>query len=342
MAAAVAPGEEDRLGAVVAEEIADWVRVWRTRQVLLAGTRPWCSGSTAARRVLERLLATENAPVYVLGAIPASRRVLAGLRAGGAVFVASLDAVPEQARVLFSQAGVSLAVRAEAAARGLAITDATCPVVAATAGEVRRLAEQGETVVLVADPGQAAVPGLAGQAPEHVRMVADLPHVPGLEVADPRRVGVVVAPGAPVAVTRPVAEAVRNRFGHVLPQDPATLCAEPADRRAAVLRLAADTDVVLVAGPAGADSRMLLGLVEGAGARAYRVSSAQEVRPAWLGGMAAVGITASQGAPEGLVAELLQGLSGLGPMAAVEVAIRSAAVAVPVTAPGIIAVVPRE
>jgi 4-hydroxy-3-methylbut-2-enyl diphosphate reductase len=319
---AAAGGPE--MDAVVAEVVDAWSEVLRSRRLVVASPRPWCSGLVSAWRVMNRLLDAQHERLYVLGAPPPSRRAAVGLRQRGAVFVDRLDEVPPDARVMVGQAGVGLAIWAEADARGLRLVDATCPVVTRVAGEVRRLAEQGETVVLVADREDAATAGLVGQAPHQVTVTDGRPltevHVPGS--AD-GRIAVVMAPGAPLARVMPVAEAVRSRFGHVIPQDLSTTCAEPSDRYAAVLRMTAETDVTLVLGPESADGDMLTGLVTDAGTPAYQVRAPGDIQPDWILGTASIGITASTAADGHLVDQVITALAGLGPASIVEVTTRT-------------------
>src|SRR5581483_553989 len=97
------------------------------RTVLLASPRSFCAGVERAIVVVERLLDRRGGPVYVRKQIVHNSYVVADLTARGAVFVDELDAVPDGATVVFSAHGVSPAVRAEAASRGLEAIDATCP-----------------------------------------------------------------------------------------------------------------------------------------------------------------------------------------------------------------------
>ncbi|TCO45885.1 hypothetical protein [Actinocrispum wychmicini] len=327
--AAAAPWGDDGLAAVVAAEMRRWSRVWRSRIVVSAQARPSCSGVLAARRAVAAVLADGPGPVYTLGVVPGVSDPASRVEV-----VDSVDLVPDGARVVVAQAGAGLAVRAEAAARGLAVTEATCPFVAAAAGEVRRLAEQGETVVLVSDPAHAAVPGLVGQAPEQVRVMPPDGAAEDVVVDDPRRVGVVRAPGAALADTRPAAEALRDRFGQVIPQRPGTLCHEPSDRQAALSRLAAETDVVLLAvRPSGhhtagqdVDLGMVLDVIRAAGTPVHVVTQLGDIRPDWLRRAAAVGVTGCVTAPDGLVEQITRMLTGLGPVELVEVTSRSSPV----------------
>ncbi len=310
--AAAVPGVAD----AVLQAVDEWADVMRTRRIVLAAAQPWCSGMVTSWWALDRLLDEGRGPVYVLGDPPPCRDTAVGFVRRGAVFVDVLGQIPDGARVQFGPAGVSLAVRAEAKARGLPVTDATCPLVAAAADEVRRLAGQAEVVVLVADPAHAAVPGLVGQAPGQVTLVARPSQVATLDVPAAGGVGVVVEPGEAVADVMRVAERVRARFGHVVPQHPATLCHEPADRQSALRWLATDADVVLVAGaPGEKDGDAIVALLTGMGVPAHAVGSVEDVEPAWLRAAGCIGVTASLAAESGAVDVLVAALRGLGPTA---------------------------
>src|SRR5262249_39078367 len=94
------------------------------RTVLLASPRSFCAGVERAIAVVEQLLKARGAPIYARKQIVHNTHVVADLEARGAVFVEELDAVPDGATVVFSAHGVSPAVRAEAASRGLETIDA--------------------------------------------------------------------------------------------------------------------------------------------------------------------------------------------------------------------------
>ena len=104
---------------------------------------PRAPGVVRAVEVVERALEERGAPVYVRKQIVHNTHVVAELERRGAVFVEEVDEVPAGATVVFSAHGVSPAVRAEAAARGLDVIDATCPLVAKVHAEARRFAAAG-------------------------------------------------------------------------------------------------------------------------------------------------------------------------------------------------------
>src|SRR5947209_17475868 len=132
--------------------------------VVLANPRGFCAGVERAIEIVERALEEFGAPIYVRHEIVHNKYVVDNLRARGAVFVEELDEVPAGATVVFSAHGVSPAVRRQAAARGLEVIDATCPLVAKVHAEARRFAARGDTIVLVGHDGHEEVEGTMGEA----------------------------------------------------------------------------------------------------------------------------------------------------------------------------------
>src|SRR3972149_655325 len=98
-------------------------------EVLLANPRGFCAGVERAIDIVERALEEYGAPIYVRHEIVHNKYVVEDWRGKGAVFVEELDQVPPGAIVIFSAHGVAKAVRSDAAARGLKVYDATCPLV---------------------------------------------------------------------------------------------------------------------------------------------------------------------------------------------------------------------
>lgn len=301
--------------AVVTAALDQWAAVMRTRRLVVGGLEPLCAGVRRARAVVDAV-AEGGRPTAVLAPDPVAAAPVIGR--GGAVRgtepTAELERLLDGAAVVIGPAGAAPALRARIAAPGRPLLDAGCPLALAAQAEVRRFARQGETVVLVGRSGHGAVPALLGQADGAVRLVENLAQARQLEVADPGRVAVVLQPGLPVGEAELVAEAVRSRFGHVLPQHPSTYCHAADDRLRALTQLAHACAVVLVAGPEPS-AREVVRVIEQAGADAHAVRGPEEVRSDWLARRASVGVTAAAGAEPGLAEGLVRALSGLGPSA---------------------------
>ncbi|HUX71615.1 MAG TPA: 4-hydroxy-3-methylbut-2-enyl diphosphate reductase, partial [Cellulomonadaceae bacterium] len=115
----------------------------------MAAPRGYCAGVDRAVIAVEKALEHYGAPVYVRKEIVHNKFVVETLAARGAVFVSDTDEVPEGARVVFSAHGVSPAVHAAAAARGLRTIDATCPLVTKVHKEAVRFASDDYDILLI-------------------------------------------------------------------------------------------------------------------------------------------------------------------------------------------------
>ena len=88
------------------------------------------------------------------------------------------------AHTIFSAHGVSKAVEADAAERGLAVLDATCPLVAKVHIEGKRYVRQGRQLILIGHAGHPEVEGTRGQIDGPVYLVQNVGDVAALAIAD--------------------------------------------------------------------------------------------------------------------------------------------------------------
>jgi 4-hydroxy-3-methylbut-2-enyl diphosphate reductase len=314
--AAVAAGANpaDRVAVAAARSAVDeWSAVFGTRR-LLTGARPWCAGATQALADARRAVAGRRT-VHVYGELAAGSDALSELAEQGALFVRSLDEVPDGATVVFPAHGVSAEVRARAAARGLEVIDATCPLIRHVHAEARRFAERGDDVLVIGQPGHAAVAGIVGQAPAAATLVSSPGTTAALRVTDARRVSYLLQPGIPVEDSAPVVAALRSRFPALRGPHPDGFCYAASDRAETVRVIASASDAVLVLGaPDAADSRRISALARDCGARTHVVSSARDIVPAMLAGTSAIGLAESTSAGPALAGQVAEALSGLGPL----------------------------
>jgi 4-hydroxy-3-methylbut-2-enyl diphosphate reductase len=291
----------------------EWSGALGDRDVVLASPRASCAGVDRAVEVVEAALSERGAPVYVRKQIVHNGYVVGRLQDLGAVFVDELDEVPDGATVVFSAHGVSPAVRAAAARRGLAVIDATCPLVSKVHAEARRFAQAGFDIVLVGHKGHEEIDGTLGEAPERTQVIATEAEVAELEVADPTRVAYLTQTTLAVDETAEVVEALRARFPDAVGPPSSDICYATQNRQDAVRALAGECDLVLVVGSENSsNSRRLVEVAERAGCEALLVEGADQIPPAALAGVRRVGVTAGASAPEALVQRVVRALGGLG------------------------------
>ncbi len=313
-----------RLAAPV---IARWAAAAGPRQVLLASPRSFCAGVERAIEIVELALRKHGAPVYVRKQIVHNTSVVAGLEQRGAIFVDELSEVPDGATVVFSAHGVSPEVRREAERRELGTVDATCPLVAKVHAEARRFAADGYLVALIGHGGHEEVEGTLGEAPAAMALVETAADVSGLTPADPGKVAYLMQTTLAADEASGIVNAIHDRFPAAKGPGTDDICYATTNRQRAVRSIAADSDLVLVAGsPNSSNSLRLVETAQRAGKPAYLVDSAQDIELGWLVGVSAIGIAAGASAPPAMVGEIVTALSGLGQVQSREVVVATESV----------------
>lgn len=284
-----------------------------TPTILLANPRGFCAGVDRAIAIVERALEKFGAPIYVRHEVVHNTFVVNDLKAKGAIFIDELDDVPAGATVIFSAHGVSQAVRAEAASRGLNVFDATCPLVTKVHVEVSKLRDKGYEIVMIGHKGHPEVEGTLGQSKGGMYLVETPEDVARLLVNDPDKLAYVTQTTLSVDDAARVVDALRARFPAIVGPKKDDICYATQNRQDAVKTLAAECDVVLVVGsPNSSNSNRLREVAEKLGVPAFLVDTAGDIRPDWLSGRARVGITAGASAPEILVQQVIARLGELG------------------------------
>ena len=276
--------------------------------VLIAAPRGFCAGVDRAITIVERAIELHGAPVYVRHEIVHNRFVVDRLGAMGAVFVDELDEVPDDRPVVFSAHGVPKSVPADATRRGLDFLDATCPLVSKVHRQAERLIEAGRHILFVGHAGHPEVIGTFGQVPDGtMTLIETLGDVAALEVDDPGNLSFLTQTTLSVDDTATIVAALRARFPTIAGPKAEDICYATSNRQAAVKRIAADCDLVLVIGaPNSSNSLRLVEVAERLGTPARLIQRAAEIAPEWLDGVATLGLTAGASAPETLVREVVE------------------------------------
>lgn len=286
-------------------------------EVKLANPRGFCAGVDRAIDIVNRALDIHGAPIYVRHEVVHNKTVVEKLRARGAVFVEELDEVPGDSIVIFSAHGVSQAVRKEADRRHLQVFDATCPLVTKVHMEVVRYSRKGHECVLIGHAGHPEVEGTMGQYDVStggaIYLVENEADVDNLQVRDPENLAYVSQTTLSVDDTARIIDALRRRFPAIHGPRKDDICYATQNRQDAVKQLALETDLVLVVGSVNSsNSNRLRELAERCGARAHLIDDENDINPAWLKGIARIGVTAGASAPEVLVQKVVSRLRALG------------------------------
>jgi 4-hydroxy-3-methylbut-2-enyl diphosphate reductase len=294
-------------------------RAGRGRRVKLrlANPRGFCAGVDRAIDIVERAITLFGAPIFVRHEVVHNRHVVDRLRDMGAVFVQELHEVPDGATVIFSAHGVSKAVEDEAKRRGLAVFDATCPLVTKVHMEVRRYGREGRDVILIGHDGHPEVEGTLGRFDPaqggQIRLVESMADAEALQVSDPSRLAFVTQTTLSVDDTAEIVATLQRRFPGLATPRKEDICYATQNRQDAVKELLREADLLLVVGSVtSSNSNRLVELGVRAGVPAYLIDGAADLRREWLDGRHCIGLTAGASAPEVLVQEVVKKLGEWG------------------------------
>ena len=275
-------------------------------EVILSAPRGFCAGVVRAIEVVEICLDRYGPPVYVKHQIVHNPYVVAELERKGAITVETVEEIPPGSRVVFSAHGSPPEDFQQAKERGLQVIDAVCPLVTKVHNEAKKYRSEGKKVLLVGHSGHQEVRGTMGQVDMTLIDDADPSNLPDWD-AD-TEVAVLTQTTLSVGDTAQSIGAIRGRFPDALIRN--DICYATTNRQSAVLEMAVLVDVVLVIGAVNSSNcNRLREVAEAQGTPSYLINGPEEIDPAWLEGVATVGITSGASTPEVLVESVVKALN---------------------------------
>ena len=275
-------------------------------KVYLGVPRGFCAGVVRAIEIVELALQRYGAPVYVKHQIVHNPYVVSSLERKGAVTVEDVHEIPDGSTVVFSAHGSPPEDFTNAAARGLKVIDATCPLVTKVHNEAKKYAGEDRRLILVGHRDHQEVKGTMGQHPMY--LVDDREGVRLPDWSDSTPVTVLTQTTLSVDDTERSIEEISERFPDVIVRN--DLCYATTNRQTAVKELAKLSNLVLVIGAANSSNcNRLREVAEANGATAYLLNGPEELDLAWLEGVDSVGITSGASTPDELVMAVIDAIA---------------------------------
>lgn len=180
--------------------------------------------------------------------------------------------------------------------------------------EMRVFAERGDQIVVIGHRGHPMLAALLDGLAADVVVIDSDDHV-GHHRLDPERVSYVVQPGMLIEDAARVVATLRALYPRVRGAHPDGLCYAASDRAATVSVVAASCDTTFILGevthPDILDPFRLAAAEE---TQVHVIDDVAQVRPAWITGAASIGIVPTTSGSPNLEHDLLDLLSGLGPL----------------------------
>ena len=266
-----------------------------------------CYGVERALKLADEA-AAQGRVVHTLGPLIHNPQAVAELKTRGVEVAACLEDVDDGILVIRSH-GVDPAIIAAAEGQGLDVIDATCPFVSAAHTCARELAEAGYSVVIVGEEEHPEVEGIMAHAGGTALIVEDVADLP--ERLPSRRIGVVVQTTQSLARLKDIVDALLPRVSELKVCN--TICSATAKRQLSAQELARMVDVMIVVGGHNSgNTTRLAEICAAVNPRTHHVETAEEIDPAWFGGVESVGVTAGASTPDAQVAGVVASIEALG------------------------------
>ena len=278
------------------EFIPQYTLYFKAMQILRAAHLGMCFGVRDA--IALALEHADAGPLTILGDLVHNPTVLHALEAKG-IEVAHDVAQVKTLTVMVTAHGTSERNLARTRALGLAVVEATCPLVHVAHRAVAMLAREGYHVVIIGQRDHVEVRGLTGDL-DHFDVVLDDADV--LALGDHPRVGVAAQTTQAVEKVRHLVELIRRR----LPQSEVrfidTVCKPTKQRQSSAVEMARQADVVIVVGGKSSNNtRELVKTCERFCASVHHVQTEADVRAEWFAAAGIVGLTAGTSTPDEVI-----------------------------------------
>jgi len=286
----------------------------RPKRLLVVNPRGFCAGVERAIEVVDRLLETNGAPLYVRKEIVHNKAVVADFKARGVVFVDELDEVPDAETVVFSAHGIAPAVRTEAGRRGLRVVDATCPLVTKVHHEVVQHVNEGHQMILIGHAGHDEVLGTMGEAPGCITLVTSIADIAELTFPAAATVFCVTQTTLSVDETREIVAALREKYRRLIEPSRSDICYATQNRQDAVKSLVGEgiAHLLVVGSRTSSNSRRLCEVAINLGVPASLIDGPDDIDMAGWEISGDVGLTAGASAPEHLVQAVVRFMESQG------------------------------
>lgn len=291
--------------------------LFSVREVVLARPRGFCAGVSRAVKAVEDSLEIFGAPVYVKHEIVHNKTVVEDLARRGALTIEDIRNAPEKSVVVFSAHGSPPEHYQIAKEKHCILIDATCPLVNKVHIEAHRFLKDGYSLVYIGHKGHPEGMGVVGEANYHyganVPIIETIEHIAALDFPKNTKLAYLTQTTLSIPETQSLITALTEKYPAITAPPARDICYATTNRQEAAIALAQEVDIAFVLGSENSsNSKRLAETIANAGTPSFLIESVDDIRPEWLDGIQAIGITAGASAPESRVQEVAQYFSDHG------------------------------
>jgi len=265
----------------------------------------FCSGVRIADLKVKRFVAAGGRGA-ILGQVVHNERVVEEMDRLGVRTVEEIAAVAEPT-IVFSAHGVPPSFHERAKSSGLKVLDTTCKFVYDIHRESKDALVDGYHLVFIGDPKHREVIGYTNDLdPESYHIVSTIEGAHAVDWTRYPKLKIFYQTTLNAEEFEDVVKAIEKRVATVDRAD--TICYATKENQDAARVLAHDPEIdviVIIGGKKSANTKHLWEICREK-KRSYLVQGAEDLDPAWFGGVAVVGVTAGSSTPDYVIDEVEQ------------------------------------
>ncbi len=272
-------------------------------EIMLADKAGFCFGVKRAINTAFKTAAKGN--VYCLGPLIHNPQEVERLRRAGVRTVEDFSSLKPGDHLIIRSHGVPPRVVAQARDQGLVIIDLTCPFVSKAQRDAESLHAEKYQVVVIGEKKHPEVQSILGYAGDNAVVIETVNDVEGLKLEP--RLGVVAQTTQSYGNFSEIVLTLLRLSKELKVFN--TICSSTKERQDSARALAGQVDLMLVVGGRNsANTSRLVSVCAQEGKPTYHIEVADEIQPAWLEGIARVGVTAGASTPDWVLADVLNKL----------------------------------
>lgn len=274
----------------------------------MARHQGFCGGVRRAVEMAEAAARAHPGGVQTWGPLIHNPQVVGRLEEAGVAVAEAPDGLRGEAFVV-SAYGVEHAVLDAAAARGMKVIDATCPVVTRSHSLAHRLVEEGYQLIAVGDHGHPEMVTLKEALGDRVTVVHTREEAAAVKLRG--KIGVISQTTQSLQNFREIVGDIALRVKELKVVN--TLCPAITVRQEEAEVLVERVDALVVVGGHGSSNTTRLAEIGRAHALpTFHVEVAAELQPEWFAGVRSVGVMSGASTPNWIIADVVQRLEEIG------------------------------
>lgn len=265
--------------------------------VRIARYSGFCFGVKRAIKIAQEAAKT-NHEIVTLGPIIHNPQMVSRLEQEGVINVSSIEELRGRPTIIRSH-GVGRDIMENLRRQNVEIIDATCPYVSKTQDVARKLSEDGYRVIILGDKDHPEVTALRSYVSGDVIIVNNAGELKSEKFG---RVGLIAQTTKSSEDFNKLIEVLKPLCSELKVVN--TICNATAVRQNATLRLARESDVMIVVGGRNSSNTKMLAKISENFVETYHIETAGEINAKWFKNKVNIGLTAGASTPDWIIVEV--------------------------------------